>query len=139
VISETELARLSHTGAPEIITRIPGPMSMKVLEAVPKYESLTRPGGASPPVFDEGMGATVKDPDGNLFIGMELVENKETGEPISAETMGKIMSELLNRGVIALPCGRYHNVMRFMPSLVITREYLEKAADIVLDVCKQQH
>jgi 4-aminobutyrate aminotransferase len=70
VISETELARLSYTGAPEIVTGIPGPLSQKVLEEVPKYESLTRPGGASPPVFDEGMGATVKDPDGNLFIDL---------------------------------------------------------------------
>ena len=41
-----------------------------MLKDLPKYESLTRPGGAAPPVFDEGMGATVKDPDGNLFIDL---------------------------------------------------------------------
>jgi 4-aminobutyrate aminotransferase len=70
MISEAELAKLSYTGAPEILTQIPGPMSMKVLKEVPKYESLTRPGGANPPVFDEGMGATVKDPDGNIFIDL---------------------------------------------------------------------
>jgi 4-aminobutyrate aminotransferase len=70
MISEAELAKLSYPGAPEIQTSIPGPKSLKVLEDVPKYESLTRPGSASPPVFDEGMGATVKDPDGNLFIDL---------------------------------------------------------------------
>jgi 4-aminobutyrate aminotransferase len=72
-----------------------------------------------------------------LFIGIELVENKDTKEPLSAETMGDILSGLLNRGVIAVPCGRYHNVIRFMPPLTITREYLEKAVDIVLDVCNK--
>ena len=70
MISELELAKLSYPGAPEIITKIPGPKSAKVLKDVPKYESLTRPGGANPPVWDEGLGATVKDPDGNLFIDL---------------------------------------------------------------------
>jgi 4-aminobutyrate aminotransferase len=70
MISEAELAKLSHPGAPKIVTRIPGPKSKKVLADVPKYESLTRPGGANPPVWDEGLGATVKDPDGNLYIDM---------------------------------------------------------------------
>ncbi len=71
-----------------------------------------------------------------LFIGIELVEDKETKEPLSAENMGAIMAGLLNQGIIAVPCGRYHNVIRFMPSLTITREYMEKATDILLDICK---
>lgn len=68
MISEEELAKLSYPSAPEIVTKIPGPKSLKIITDVPKYESLTRPGGAAPPVYDEGMGATVKDPDGNIFI-----------------------------------------------------------------------
>jgi len=70
MISEEELAKLSYSDAPKIVTKIPGPKSQKIISDVPKYESLTRPGGAAPPVFDEGMGATVKDPDGNIFIDM---------------------------------------------------------------------
>ena len=70
MISEKELASLSYPNAPKIVTEIPGPESQKILEIVPQYESLTRPGGASPPVFDEGLGATVKDPDGNIFIDL---------------------------------------------------------------------
>jgi 4-aminobutyrate aminotransferase len=73
-----------------------------------------------------------------LFIGVELVKNKETREPLPTETMGEILSGLLNQGVIAVPCGRYHNVIRFMPPLTITREYLEKVVDIVLGVCNKQ-
>jgi len=71
-----------------------------------------------------------------LFIGVELVKDKETKEPLDGSMMGKILSELLNRGVIAIPCGRYGTVVRFMPSLIITREYLEKAVDIFLSVIK---
>lgn len=71
-----------------------------------------------------------------LFIGVELVKDKETKEPIDGSVMSKILSGLLNRGVIMVPCGRYGNVLRFMPSLTITREYLEKATDILLDVIK---
>jgi 4-aminobutyrate aminotransferase len=72
-----------------------------------------------------------------LFIGVELVKNKETKEPLPSETMGKILSELLSQGIIAVPCGRYHNVVRFMPSLIITMEYLEKATDILLNICRK--
>jgi len=72
MISEKELAKLSYPDAPKIVTdKIPGPKSQKILEDVPKYESMTRPPGAAlPPVYDEGMGATVKDPDGNIYIDM---------------------------------------------------------------------
>jgi 4-aminobutyrate aminotransferase len=70
-----------------------------------------------------------------LFIGVEMVKNKETREPLPGETMGEILSGLLNQGIIAVPCGRYHNVIRFMPSLIITKEYLKKATDILLNIC----
>jgi len=72
-----------------------------------------------------------------LFIGVEMVKNKETREPLPAETMGEILSGLLNQGIIAVPCGRYHNVIRFMPSLIITKDYLKKATDILLNICKK--
>ena len=37
MISETELAKLSYPDAPKIITKIPGPKSLKVLADVPKF------------------------------------------------------------------------------------------------------
>jgi 4-aminobutyrate aminotransferase len=72
-----------------------------------------------------------------LFIGVELVKNKETKEPLPAGTMGKILSDLLSQGIIAVPCGRYQNVIRFMPSLIITKEYLKEATYILLNICKK--
>lgn len=72
-----------------------------------------------------------------FFIGVELVKDKGTLEPLPLEKMEAILGELLNQGVIVVPCGRYHNVIRFMPSLVITKEYLEKAVTILLNICKK--
>jgi len=71
-----------------------------------------------------------------LFIGIELVKDKETKEPIDESVKGKILAELLNRGLIMVPCGRYGNVLRLMPSLTITREYFEKAIDTLLSIIK---
>jgi len=68
---------------------------------------------------------------------VELVKNKETKEPLPAGTMGEILSGLLNQGIIVVPCGHYYNVIRLMPSLIITKEYLEKATYILLNICKK--
>ncbi len=71
-----------------------------------------------------------------LMIGIEMVEDKESAKPLSAEAMGNFMMGLLNRGIILVPCGRYGNVIRFMPSLVIAQEYAAKAVEIFLELAK---
>lgn len=71
-----------------------------------------------------------------LMIGIELVKDKETKEPLDGDSMGKVIFGMLNRGVIMVPCGRYGNVLRFMPPLTITRKYLEKATEILVNVIK---
>jgi 4-aminobutyrate aminotransferase len=65
-----------------------------------------------------------------LMIGIELVENKETREPLSGEKLGKLMGYVVGHGVMMIPCGRYTNVMRVMPSLTIPRSLMFKALDI---------
>jgi 4-aminobutyrate aminotransferase len=69
-----------------------------------------------------------------LMIGIELVKDKESREPADGDTMMKVVMGLLSSGIIMVPCGRYGNVLRLMPSLTITREYMNKAVDILLDV-----
>jgi 4-aminobutyrate aminotransferase len=69
-----------------------------------------------------------------LMIGIELVEDKATKVPLSAEKMGRIVVQSLHRGVIMVPCGRNGNVLRVMPSLTIPRAYLFAALDIVAGV-----
>ncbi len=69
-----------------------------------------------------------------LMIGIELVKDKETREPADGEMMMNVVMGLLSKGIIMVPCGRNGNVLRLMPSLTITRDYMNKAVDILLDV-----
>jgi 4-aminobutyrate aminotransferase len=72
-----------------------------------------------------------------FMIGIELVKDKDTREPLEPDSIGKVVFGLLHRGVIMVPCGRYGNVLRFMPPLTITREHCEKATEILLEVVKE--
>lgn len=71
-----------------------------------------------------------------LMIGIEMVEDKETREPLNRDSVGEIIMGMLGRGLIMVPCGRYGNVFRFMPPLVLTREHAFKAADILIETAK---
>lgn len=71
-----------------------------------------------------------------LMIGIEMVEDKESRKPLNGDAMGNIVMGLLKRGLCMVPCGRYGNVFRFMPPLVLTREHAAKAVDIFLDNIK---
>jgi 4-aminobutyrate aminotransferase len=71
-----------------------------------------------------------------FMIGIELVKDRETKEPLDADTMRKVVFGLLNRGIIMVPCGRYGNVLRFMPPLTITRKHCQTAAKMLLIVAR---
>ena len=72
-----------------------------------------------------------------LMIGIELVEDRDTKEPLAGEKIGQIVMGLLGRGVIMVPCGRHGNVLRLMPALTITRDYMETATNILLEVLRE--
>lgn len=71
-----------------------------------------------------------------LMIGIEMVEDKETREPLKGESVGAIIMGMLNRGMLMVPCGRNGNVFRFMPPLILTRAHAEKAVKILADTVK---
>lgn len=71
-----------------------------------------------------------------LMIGIELVEDRASKEPLSREHLGQLMEYLTRHGVLMIPCGRYTNVMRVMPSLTIPRQLLHKALDIFGDALR---
>lgn len=71
-----------------------------------------------------------------LMIGIELVRNRETKEPIDIGELMQILLALRDKGVLMLPCGRHNNVFRLMPPLVITGEQLDKALEIIAGVFK---
>jgi 4-aminobutyrate aminotransferase len=69
-----------------------------------------------------------------LMIGIEVVADRKTKEPLSPSACGEIAIRLLNSGVIMVPCGRYGNVFRLMPPLTVTRELTYKASEIMLNI-----
>lgn len=76
-------------------------------------------------------------PMAGLSIREDLVENNDTREPLHCDVVGKIIGGMLNRGMLIVPCGRFGDVFRFMPPLVLTREYALEAVDIVLEAPRE--
>lgn len=71
MISEGELARLSYPEMPKMIGNdVPGPKSRGIIEEAAKLQTPTRPSVRGTLVIDEGLGAGIKDPDGNIYIDM---------------------------------------------------------------------
>ncbi|MDR0698445.1 MAG: aspartate aminotransferase family protein [Tannerella sp.] len=68
-----------------------------------------------------------------FMIGIELVADKTTKQPLDGQTVGRLIGVLLNNGVIMVPCGRYGNVFRFMPPLTITRDLIKKSCDALIE------
>jgi len=66
------------------------------------------------------------------MIGVELVRDRETREPYP-DLLGRLMRETQRRGLIAVGCGLYRNVLRHLPPLVITDEQLDEALDVLAD------
>jgi 4-aminobutyrate aminotransferase len=72
-----------------------------------------------------------------LMIGVELVADRNTKEPLASEKCGEIAMKLLNAGIIVTPCGRYGNVFRFMPPLTVPRTYAVKATEMMIDILRK--
>ncbi len=71
-----------------------------------------------------------------LMIAIEMVRDRDTKEPIDLGELMQILLALRDKGVLMLPCGRHTNVLRLMPPLVITREHLDQALEIISEVFK---
>ena len=72
-----------------------------------------------------------------LMIGLEMVEDRASRAPLAAQRMGAILVKAFQGGVILVPCGRNGNVIRIMPSLTVSRAYLWKAVDILLEAIRE--
>lgn len=65
-----------------------------------------------------------------LMIGVELVD--EEGRP-DARALEYVRSHLLETGLIFHPCGPDHNIIRFIPPLVISAEDLDHGISLIDD------
>ncbi|OEU82072.1 MAG: hypothetical protein BA865_14400 [Desulfobacterales bacterium S5133MH4] len=69
-----------------------------------------------------------------MGIALEMVRNRETKEPLQTGEMVRIVWALRDRGVFVLPCGRYDNILRVIPPLVISKSLMNKALKIISEV-----
>lgn len=69
-----------------------------------------------------------------LMIGMEIVEDKESKKP-APKKVSEIMMRSWKRGINVISCGA--STIRIAPPLIITRELVDSALDIILDVTKE--
>lgn len=65
-----------------------------------------------------------------LFIGVEFVD--ESGEP-DTNVVKKIQTQCFENGVLVWSAGRYGNVLRIIPPLVLTERQAEVGSDIVCE------
>lgn len=66
-----------------------------------------------------------------LFIGLELVKDRRTKEPLDAETTGLVFQEALRRGLLLMG---YHYRIRINPALNITREIADAGIEVLDEV-----
>jgi 4-aminobutyrate aminotransferase/(S)-3-amino-2-methylpropionate transaminase len=66
------------------------------------------------------------------MIGVEMVKDRESKEPNEA-FLGAMVRGAISRGLIAVSCGIYHNVLRHLIPLVITDEELEEGLDVLAE------
>jgi len=71
-----------------------------------------------------------------LYLGVELVRDRETLEPATEETAA-ICERLLQRGVVLQPTGDRLNVLKIKPPLCLTRESADFFVDTVAEVLQR--
>jgi 4-aminobutyrate aminotransferase-like enzyme len=60
-----------------------------------------------------------------LFWGLDLVEDRETKQPVAYSDAKRLATELRQRGILAGVTGRYTNVLKIRPPLVFQPEHLD--------------
>lgn len=65
-----------------------------------------------------------------LMIGVDIVKNKDSKEPDRKKAI-KIIWRAWEKGLIMMTYGKYGNVLRIAPPLVISIEEIDKAVDII--------
>jgi 4-aminobutyrate aminotransferase len=69
-----------------------------------------------------------------LMVGMEIVEDKESKKP-APQKVTEIMMRSWKRGVNVISCGA--STIRIAPPLIITKELVDSAMDIIEDTVRQ--
>jgi alanine-glyoxylate transaminase/(R)-3-amino-2-methylpropionate-pyruvate transaminase len=71
-----------------------------------------------------------------LMIGVELVKNKESREPLEPEKVAKIFEATKDNGLLLGLGGQYKNVLRIKPPMCLTRENVDFTMKIFQNLLK---
>jgi 4-aminobutyrate aminotransferase/(S)-3-amino-2-methylpropionate transaminase len=64
------------------------------------------------------------------MIGVEFVQDRESREP-NEGFLGSVVAGAMERGLVTVTCGAYHNVLRHLIPLVITDEELDEGLEVL--------
>ena len=67
-----------------------------------------------------------------LFIGIELVRDRETRDP-DPERCATVLRAAFERGVVLATAGRFENVVKISPPLTIDEDLADGAVDVVIE------
>jgi diaminobutyrate-2-oxoglutarate transaminase len=67
-----------------------------------------------------------------MMIGLEIVDDKESKKP-NSESASQIRMECFKRGVLVEIGGHYSNVVRLLPSLIITKELAKIGTERIIE------
>jgi len=70
------------------------------------------------------------------MIGVEFVKDRGTKAPDEG-FLGAVIGGAMQRGLVTVSCGAYHNVLRFLIPLVISDAELDEGLDILSDVAER--
>jgi 4-aminobutyrate aminotransferase-like enzyme len=71
-----------------------------------------------------------------LLMGIELVRDRDTKQPLSRDDMRTVFTELLSQGVLVMPSG---SALRINPPLVISEEEVAAGLDVIERVLHGAH
>ena len=111
--------------------------SLAVLEKIEREDLLTRSREIGATIMDrfESFASThdvVGDVRGRgAMCAIELVADRETKEPLGADSMNAIARRCLEEGVLVLTAGTYGNVVRLLPPLTIDDALLDEGLEVL--------
>ena len=70
------------------------------------------------------------------MVGFEFVKDRTTKEP-NEELVGEILTRCMKKGAIFIRAGIYHNVIRFLNTLVMTDEQINEGLDVMEEVLQE--
>ena len=127
--AENALANVAALANLEILTDPDADLLGRSLIVGDEVKQRLKEAAAESKIIDEVRGQ-------GFFIGIELVADKETRQPLDTKHVRLIAGRCEQRGVRIMSCGRYGSTIRLMPPLIITRDHFRKAVDVLVDVVR---